>query len=65
MKQLQFVMHFRYLLLSLVILLVMATDANGSQTTTQDEAVRIGVVGLVHTHVHWILGREDRGERLG
>ncbi|MEO1023795.1 MAG: Gfo/Idh/MocA family oxidoreductase, partial [Bacteroidota bacterium] len=24
--------------------------------------VRIGVVGLTHTHVHWILGREDRGD---
>ncbi|MEM1270209.1 MAG: Gfo/Idh/MocA family oxidoreductase [Bacteroidota bacterium] len=24
--------------------------------------VRVGVVGLVHTHVHWILGREPRGD---
>lgn len=24
--------------------------------------LRVGVVGLVHTHVHWILGREDRGD---
>jgi len=24
--------------------------------------VRIGVVGLVHDHVHWILGREERGD---
>lgn len=24
--------------------------------------LRIGVVGLTHTHVHWILGREDRGD---
>ena len=27
-----------------------------------EPAVRVGVVGLVHTHVHWILGREDRGD---
>ena len=27
-----------------------------------DAPVRIGVVGLVHSHVHWILGREDAGD---
>lgn len=26
------------------------------------EPLRIGVVGLTHTHVHWILGRPDRGD---
>ncbi|MEL6923158.1 MAG: Gfo/Idh/MocA family oxidoreductase [Bacteroidota bacterium] len=26
------------------------------------EALRVGVVGLVHTHVHWILGREKHGD---
>ncbi|MEM8908106.1 MAG: Gfo/Idh/MocA family oxidoreductase, partial [Bacteroidota bacterium] len=26
------------------------------------EPLRVGVVGLVHTHVHWILGREDVGD---
>ncbi len=26
------------------------------------EPVRIGVVGLTHTHVHWILGREKRSD---
>ena len=24
--------------------------------------LRVGVAGLVHTHVHWILGRENRGD---
>ena len=24
--------------------------------------LRIGVAGLTHTHVHWLLGREDRGD---
>ncbi|MCO6477841.1 MAG: Gfo/Idh/MocA family oxidoreductase [Phaeodactylibacter sp.] len=24
--------------------------------------LKVGVVGLVHTHVHWILGRENRGD---
>ena len=28
----------------------------------QKEPLKIGVVGLTHTHVHWILGRKDRGD---
>lgn len=28
----------------------------------QKEPLKVGVVGLTHTHVHWILGREDRGD---
>ena len=28
----------------------------------KQKPVRVGVVGLVHGHVHWILGREDRGD---
>lgn len=28
----------------------------------KSEPVKIGVVGLTHTHVHWILGREDIGD---
>ncbi len=31
--------------------------------SAQDETpLKVGVVGLTHTHVHWILGREDRGD---
>ncbi|WKN41429.1 Gfo/Idh/MocA family protein [Tunicatimonas pelagia] len=30
--------------------------------SSNDKPLRVGVVGLVHTHVHWILGREDRGD---
>ncbi|MEY8021184.1 Gfo/Idh/MocA family protein [Muriicola sp. SD30] len=32
------------------------------QGYAQEEPLKIGVVGLTHTHVHWILGREDRGD---
>ena len=32
------------------------------QLLAQKEPVKVGVVGLTHTHVHWILGREDRGD---
>ncbi len=28
----------------------------------KDSPLRIGVIGLVHTHVHWILGREEQGD---
>ena len=28
----------------------------------EGEPLRVGVIGLVHTHVHWILGREDHGD---
>lgn len=27
-----------------------------------EKPLRVGVIGLVHTHVHWILGREDMGD---
>lgn len=28
----------------------------------QDSALRIGIAGLTHTHVHWLLGRAPRGD---
>lgn len=36
---------------------VMAQKSDAAQ-----KPLRIGVVGLVHTHVHWILGRENKGD---
>ncbi len=33
-----------------------------SQTDSTRKPLRVGVVGLVHTHVHWVLGRENRGD---
>lgn len=30
--------------------------------TGQQAPVKIAVIGLTHTHVHWILGRPDRGD---
>ena len=36
---------------------IIANAQNGS-----GEPLRVGVVGLVHSHVHWILGRENRGD---
>ena len=28
----------------------------------QQEPLRVGIIGLTHSHVHWILGREDIGD---
>ncbi len=42
----------------ILIVIILFTDLS----IAQNEPVKIGVVGLTHTHVHWILGREDRGD---
>jgi len=36
----------------------------GAKTGVQSQSkpLKIGVAGLTHTHVHWILGRPDRGD---
>ena len=44
----------------LIILFFVALKAGALHA--QHTALRVGVVGLTHTHVHWILGREDRGD---
>lgn len=33
-----------------------------SKDSENSKPLRVGVIGLVHTHVHWILGRADRGD---
>ena len=47
----------RYLLLY-VFMVVTSFKANSQQK----EPVRIGIAGLTHTHVHWLLGREERDD---
>ncbi len=44
---------------SIVIGLILIGNLLSAQ---EKKPVRIGVVGLVHTHVHWILGREKTGD---
>jgi predicted dehydrogenase len=43
----------------ILICIVALTNFTGY---SQEKPVRIGVVGLTHTHVHWILGREGIGD---
>lgn len=39
-----------------------STPVADAPPSTVSPPLRVGVVGLVHTHVHWILGREKRGD---
>ena len=48
--------------LFLTLCLTLLSTMLFSQSTTDQAPLRVGVVGLVHTHVHWILGRADRGD---
>ncbi|MCJ8166624.1 Gfo/Idh/MocA family oxidoreductase [Pontibacter sp. E15-1] len=50
----------RYLSLLLLSFLLLLMPA--AHSYAQDAPLRVGVVGLTHTHVHWILGRPDRGD---
>lgn len=43
----------------LLFLLIVITKALTAQA---DKPLRIGIAGLTHTHVHWLLGRPDRGD---
>ncbi len=37
-------------------------ELTAQKDTVRQKPLRVGIVGLVHTHVHWILGRENRGD---
>ncbi len=42
-----------------IMLLAVATTTLAQQPV---QPVRVGIAGLTHTHVHWLLGRETRGD---
>lgn len=46
----------------LFILSIMQLFPSNTKAQNESKPLKIGVVGLTHTHVHWILGREDRGD---
>ena len=65
----------RLIILTFIIPLVLANAKTNDYHTMEitnhkeapgerpvDKPLRVGVIGLVHTHVHWILGREDMGD---
>ncbi len=47
---------------SLALLFALFLAQISTAQTPTDKPLRVGVAGLVHTHVHWILGRPDRGD---
>lgn len=53
------ILFLKKTLFLLVFITVFKSSFLEAQTT---EPVKIGVVGLTHTHVHWILGRPERGD---
>lgn len=51
-----------HLVLTLTTLLLMQTIGLSLKAQPARKPVRVGVVGLVHSHVHWILGRAQQGD---
>ena len=45
-----------------IISLLLFLQINAQPVNTTKKPLRVAVIGLVHTHVHWILGREKRGD---
>ncbi len=66
--------HFQSIGLTLLLIMGMGCGQKGAPKTnepmdTQEslsyykgESLKVAVIGLVHTHVHWILGREKSGD---
>ena len=46
----------------LLFLSIVFFSATAQKDTMARKPMRIAVVGLVHDHVHWILGRENKGD---
>lgn len=46
----------------LIFLIISFMTPTFAQTPEQAPPLRVAIVGLVHTHVHWILGRVDDGD---
>ena len=53
---------FPKLISSIILMTVFSLQSSSQKEILKEKPLRIAVVGLVHTHVHWILGREDRGD---
>jgi predicted dehydrogenase len=45
-----------------VIFLSLMMPMMAQQIASPKKPLRVGVIGLVHAHVHWILGRENKGD---
>lgn len=45
-----------------VLTMLFTSTLFAQQDTAHPKPLRVAIVGLVHAHVHWILGREKRGD---
>ena len=43
-------------------LILFSTGMGFGQTEDQRQPLKVAVIGLTHTHVHWVLGRPDMGD---
>lgn len=52
----------KHLWFTLFLLFIFGMPTNTNAMSTDKTPLKVAVIGLTHTHVHWILGREDRGD---
>ena len=45
-----------------MLLMITAVQLLAQKDTVRQKPLRVAIVGLVHDHVHWILGREKKGD---
>lgn len=55
-------MNSLFALFSLLLISIILSVTSASAQFSFPEPTRIGIVGLVHTHVHWILGAQENGD---
>jgi predicted dehydrogenase len=46
----------------LFLIFLLNSQSNILNAQTNSEPLKVGIVGMTHDHVHWILGRPDRGD---
>lgn len=49
-------------ILLLLLFIIPVLQMNAQKDTAKDRPLRVAIVGLSHAHVHWILGREKKGD---
>ncbi len=50
------------IILLLMTMMIIGPQKMHGRSQEPGSPVKIGIVGLVHTHVHGLLGRKDRGD---
>ncbi len=53
---------YRRLSILFNLLAVFSMSISAQKDSSRQKPIRVAIIGLVHTHVHWILGRENKGD---